>query len=121
MSNTETIRTFTLAVAFALCACAVLLFGSGCFTATVLNGQFGSKTSRFDVPKYAMSSDRRKIIVTSARETRHHYLPSRSVPMNSLWTWESTWEKRIPVEPVPDGLMRCFLFVEPDSDAPRSW
>ena len=101
---------------FAVFAAAAGLFCTGCFTATVLNGQFGAKTSRFDVPKYAMSPDRREIIMTSAREIRHHYL----LP-HSFWNRRTTWEERIPVEPVPDGLMRCFLFVEPDPDAPRYW
>lgn len=101
---------------FAVFAAAAGLFCTGCFTATVLNGQFGAKTSRFDIPKYAMSPDRREIIVTSAREIRHHYL----LP-HSFWNRRTTWEERIPVEPVPDGLMRCFLFVEPDPDAQRYW
>ena len=101
---------------FAVAAAALGLVCTGCFTATVLNGQFGAKTSRFDVPKYAMSPDRREIIVTSAREIRHHYL----LP-HSFWNRRTTWEERIPVEPVPDGLMRCFLFVEPDPDAQRYW
>ncbi|MBP5586126.1 MAG: hypothetical protein J6Y92_07230 [Lentisphaeria bacterium] len=87
-------------------------FCTGC-TAIVLKGQFGAKESRFDLPKYAMSPDRREIIVTSARETRRFLQPPS--------IWNSTWKERIPVEPAPDCLMRCFLFVEPDPDAPRYW
>ena len=101
---------------FAVAAATLGLFCTGCCTATVLNGQFGAKTSRFDIPKYAMSPDRREITVTSAWEIRHHYL----LP-HSFWNRRTTWEERIPVEPVPDGLMRCFLFVEPDPDAQRYW
>ena len=112
MQETKLIRHLL----FAVVAAALGLVCTGCFTATVLNGQFGAKTSRFDIPKYAMSPDRREIIVTSAREIRHHYL----LP-HSFWNRRTTWEERIPVEPVPDGLMRCFLFVEPDPDAPRYW
>ena len=98
---------------FAVAAAALGLVCTGCFTATVLNGQFGAKTSRFDLPKYAMSPDRREIIVTSAWETRRFLQPPS--------IWNSTWKERIPVEPVPDCLIRCFLFVEPDPDAPRYW
>ena len=87
-------------------------FCTGC-TAIVLKGQFGAKESRFDLPKYAMSPDRREIIVTSAWETRRFLQPPS--------IWNSTWKERIPVEPVPDCLIRCFLFVEPDPDAPRYW
>ncbi len=90
--------------------CVLMLFlCTGC-TAIVLKGQFGAKESRFDLPKYAMSPDRREIIVTSAWETRRFLQPPS--------IWNSTWKERIPVEPVPDCLIRCFFFVEPDPDAP---
>ena len=97
---------------FAVLAAALGFFCTGC-TAIVLKGQFGAKESRFDLPKYAMSPDRREIIVTSAWETRRFLQPPS--------IWNSTWKERIPVEPVPDCLIRCFLFVEPDPDAPRYW
>ena len=49
----------------------------GCCTATVLNGQFGSKTSRFEYLAYYFSPDRREIVVTSTRVVDYHYaLPS---------------------------------------------
>ena len=97
---------------FFIFAATLGFFCTGC-TAIVLKGQFGAKESRFDLPKYAMSPDRREIIVTSAWETRRFLQPPS--------IWNSTWKERIPVEPVPDCLIRCFLFVEPDPDAPRYW
>ena len=43
---------------------AVGVFLVGCCTATVLNGQFGSKTSRFIYLAYNFSPDRREIVIT---------------------------------------------------------
>ncbi len=107
---------------FAVLAAAFIFSCTGCFSAAVLNGQFGAKTSRFDVPKYAMSPDRREIIITSAREIRHHYLlPRRTAYMDSVWDRKTNWEEHIPLVPMPDSLMRCFLIVEPDPDAQRYW
>ena len=51
----------------------------GCCTATVLNGQFGSKTSRFINLAYNFSPDHREIVVTGTRCIDSHYaLPSRT-------------------------------------------
>lgn len=105
-------KTLVRNILFAVLCAALGFFCTGC-TAIVLKGQFGAKESRFDLPKYAMSPDRREIIVTSAWETRRFLQPPSF--------WNSTWKERIPVEPVPDCLIRCFLFVEPDPDAPRYW
>ena len=106
-------KTLIRNLLFVVVAAALGLFCTGCVTAHVLNGQFGAKESRFDLPKYAMSPDRREIILTSAWETRRFDQPPQ--------IWNSTWKECIPVELVPDCLMRCFLFVEPDPDAPRYW
>ena len=102
-------KTLVRNLLFAVIAAAVGLCCTGCCTAAVLSGQFGAKTSRFDIPKYRMSPDRDAIIVSSERETGYHTI--------SRWTWKSTWEERIPLDPVPECLMRCRLIAEPDPDA----
>ena len=109
-------------------AAAAVYFCTGCFTATVLlDPEFGSRSTRFGTTTYTMSPDRREIIVTSTKTTDFHYGVSFSMrfleflPSTTLWSWRSTWEERIPVEPMPDNLMRCFLFVEPDPDAQPYW
>lgn len=105
-------KTLVRSILFAVLIATLGFFCTGC-TAIVLKGQFGAKESRFDLPKYAMSPDRREIIVTSAWETRRFLQPPS--------IWNSTWKECIPVEPEPDCLIRCFLFVEPDPDAPQYW
>ena len=72
--------------------------------------------SKIDIPKYRMSPDRDAIIVSSEKEGCYHTLP-----IISRWTWESTWEERIPLDPVPECLMRCRLIAEPDHDAQAYW
>ena len=81
----------------------------GCCTAAVLNSEFGASTSYFDSPKYELSRDRDKVTLTSSRITTSYFgRQSRS-----------TWKERIPLDPVPDGMMRCRLVVETDPEAPR--
>ena len=109
-------KTLARELLFAVIAAAVVLLCTGCCTAAVLSGQFGAKMSKFDIPKYRMSPDRDAIIVSSEKEGCYHTLP-----IISRWTWESTWEERIPLDPVPECLMRCRLIAEPDHDAQAYW
>ena len=106
-------KTLVRHLLFTAVAAAFVFCCTGCCTAAVLSGQFGAKTSRFDIPKYRMSPDRDAIIVSSERETGYHKI--------SRWTWKSTWEERIPLDPVPECLMRCRLIAEPDPDAQAYW
>ena len=82
----------------------------GCCTASVLNSEFAAGKSYFDSPKYKLSPDRDEITLTSSRITTRFGRQSRS-----------TWKERIPLDPVPDGMMRCRLIVEEDSDAQKYW
>ena len=109
-------KTLVRHLVFAAVTAALGLYCAGCCTAAVLSGQFGSKISRFDIPKYRMSPDRNAIIVSSAKETGY-----RTTRMISRRTWKSTWEERIPLDPVPECLMRCRLIAEPDPDAQAYW
>ena len=106
-------KTLVRHLLFAIVAAAFVFCCTGCFTSAVLSGHFGLRTSRFDIPKYRMSPDRNAIIVSSERETGYR--------MISRWTWKSTWEERIPLDPVPECLMRCRLIAEPDPDAQAFW
>lgn len=94
----------------------------GCCTATVLNSEFGSSTSYFDSPRYSLSTDRGEVIVTGTRIINYHYLPP---PGNrrpdTVWSRRSSWKERIPLAPVPEGMMRFRLTVEQDPDAQRYW
>lgn len=113
---------------FFIFAATLGFFCTGCFTAAVLfDSEFGSRSTRFGTTYYTMSHDRSEIIATSTKTTDYRYLLSTSFNMHdlahpaTLCSWRSTWEERIPVEPKPDSLMQCFLFVEPDPDAQPYW
>ena len=82
----------------------------GCCTASVLNSEFAAGKSYFDSPKYELSPDRDEITLTSSRITTRFGRQSRS-----------TWKERIPLDPVPEGMMRCRLIVEEDPDAQKYW
>ena len=118
-------KTIVRNIIFSQITLLILLFDAvgvspvGCCTSTVLNDQFGSKTSRFEYLAYNFSPDRREIVVTSTRCVDYHYaLPTRSTHLETTGTGRSSWEVRIPLDPVPDCLMRCRLIVETDPDAP---
>jgi len=111
---------------FAAVIAALGICCTGCCTAVVLlDPEFGSRSSRFNAPRYTMSPDRREIIVTSTKTTDFHYAMSFSMRTffspKTLWSRRSTWEKRIPLAPMPECLMRCFLIAEPDPDAQPYW
>ncbi len=92
--------------------CAVGVCVTGCCSAYVLNSKFGASKSYFDSPKYELSPDRDEIILTSSRITTRSSLGLQS---------RSTWKERIPLDPLPENLMRCRLIVEEDPDAQKYW
>lgn len=92
--------------------CAVGVCVTGCCSAYVLNSKFGASKSYFDSPKYELSPDRDEIILTSSRITTRSSLGLQS---------RSTWKERIPLDPLPENLMRCRLTVEQDPDGQKYW
>ena len=92
--------------------CAVGVCLAGCCSAYVLNSKFGASKSYFDSPKYELSPDRDEIILTSSRITTRSSLGLQS---------RSTWKERIPLDPLPENLMRCRLTVEQDPDGQKYW
>ncbi len=99
----------------ALCVCC-----TGCLSASILNSEFASKRSTFTDYRYDMSPDRDEIILMCKRNRAYNFLPLYgSIHRNAAWTWTSTWEERIPLDPMPECLIRCSLIVETDSEAKR--
>lgn len=92
--------------------CAVGVNLVGCCSAYVLSSKFGASKSYFDSPKYELSPDRDEIILTSSRITTRSSLGLQS---------RSTWKERIPLDPLPENLMRCRLTVEYDPDGQKYW
>lgn len=120
-------RTLIRNLLFAVLSMAAVFCCTGCFTSTVLlDTEFGSRSTYFGATTYTMSPDRREIIATSTKTTDYRYLLSLSFNMHeigpkTLWSRRSTWEERIPLDPMPECLMRCFLIVEPDPEAQQYW
>ena len=92
--------------------CTVGFCLAGCCSAYVLSSKFGASKSYFDSPKYELSPDRDEIILTSSRITTRSSLGLQS---------RSTWKERIPLDPLPENLMRCRLTVEQDPDGQKYW
>lgn len=106
---------FAVLIMAALCVC-----GTGCLSASVLNSEFASKRSTFTDYRYDMSPDHDEIILTCKRNRAYNFLPLYgSKHRNAAWTWTSTWEERIPLDPMPEGLIRCSMIVETDPEAER--
>ena len=105
---------------FAVLCAALCVCGTGCLSASILNSEFASKRSTFTDYRYDMSPDRDEIILTCKRNRAYNFLPLYgSIHRNAAWTWSSTWEERIPLDPMPECLIRCSLVVETDPEAER--
>ena len=118
--TTDAKKTLIRNLLFAALCAALCVCGTGCLSASVLNSEFGSKRSTFTDYRYDMSPNHDEIILTCKRNRAYNFLPLYgSRHRNAAWTWTSTWEKRIPLDPLPEGLIRCSMIVETDPEAER--
>ena len=114
------INTLVRHLLFAALCASLCVCGTGCLSASVLNSEFGSKRSTFTDYRYDMSPDHDEIILTCKRNRAYNFLPLYgSRHRNAAWTWSSTWEERIPLDPMPEYLIRCSMIVETDPEAER--
>ena len=113
-------KLFIRNLLFAVLCAALGFVCTGCLSASVLNSEFASKRSTFTDYRYDMSPDRDEIILTCKRNRAYNFLPLYgSIHRNAAWTWTSSWEERIPLDPMPECLIRCSLIVETDPEAGR--
>ena len=113
-------KTLVRHLLFAVIVAALGFVCTGCLSASVLNSEFASKRSTFTDYRYDMSPDRDEIILTCKRNRAYNFLPLYgSIHRNAAWTWTSSWEERIPLDPMPECLIRCSLVVETDPEAGR--
>ena len=113
-------KLFIRHLLFAVLCMALGFVCTGCLSASVLNSELASKRSTFTDYRYDMSPDHDEIILTCKRNRAYHFLPLYgSIHRNAAWTWSSTWEERIPLDPMPECLIRCSLIVETDPEAGR--
>ena len=117
MSRKKTlVRNLLFAV---LCAAAGFLC-TGCCTMSVIRN-LGTTRTDFSEYRYEMSPGRDEIILTGKRTKEYNYLPFYGALHEApAWTSVKNYEKRIPLNPLPEDLVRCNMVVETAPDAPRA-
>ena len=92
---------------------------TGCFTAVTLD-ELGSTRSYIAGEHYEYSPDHEKIVFSCRKEKDYYYIPFLHAFGVAPTKTVQTYEKRIPLNPVPDDLMRIELNVIPDASAARA-
>ena len=104
---------------FAVAAAAFGLFCTGCFTAMTLD-ELGSTRSYIAGEHYEFSPGHGEIVFSCRKEKEYYYIPFLHpfgiAPKKTV----QDYEKRIPLDPVPDNLLRFELNVIPDASAARA-
>ena len=112
-------KTVVRNVLFAVLCAALGLFCTGCFTAMTLD-ELGSTMSYIAGEHYEFSPGRDEIVLSCRKEKEYYYIPFLHpfgvAPKKTV----GDYEKRIPLNPVPDNLMRIELEVIPDASAARA-
>ena len=112
-------KTLIRNLLFAVVAAAAGLFCTGCFTAMTLD-ELGSTRSYIAGEHYEFSPDRDEIVLSCRKEKEYNYIPFLHpfgiAPKKTV----QDYEKRIPLNPVPDNLMRIELDVTSDASAARA-
>ena len=112
-------KTFVRDFLFAVFAAALGLVCTGCFTAVTLD-ELGSTKSYIAGEHYEVSPDRGEIDFSCRKERDYYYIPFLHVFDVAPTKTVQTYEKQIPLNPVPDNLMRIELNVIPDASAARA-
>ena len=104
---------------FAVVAAAFGFFCTGCFTAMTLD-ELGSTKSYIAGEHYEFSPDRGEIVFSCRKEKVYNYIPFLHLFGIAPKKTVQDYEKRIPLNPAPDHLMRIELDVIPDASAARA-
>ena len=112
-------KTLVRNLLFVAVATATVLLCTGCFTAMTLD-ELGSTQSYIAGEHYEFSPDRGEIVFSCRKEKEYNYIPFLHpfgvAPKKTV----QDYEKRIPLNPAPDHLMRIELDVIPDASAARA-
>ena len=113
-------KTLIRNLLFAALVMAAGFYCTGCCIESVTHDLGSTKTGFYDY-HYEMSPGRDEIVFTSKRSKQYNYLPFYGAFHHKpAWTSVTDWEERIPLDPLPEDLMRCALIVETIPDAPRA-
>ena len=112
-------KTLVRNLLFAVLAMTAVLLCTGCFTAMTLD-ELGSTQSYIAGEHYEFSPSRDEIVFSCRKEKEYNCIPFLHpfgvAPKKTV----QDYEKRIPLDPVPDHLIRIELDVIPDASAARA-
>ena len=92
---------------------------TGCFTAVTLD-ELGSTESYIAGEHYEFSSDRDELVFSCRKERDYYFIPFLHAFGVAPTKTVQTYEKRIPLNPVPDNLIHIELNVISDASAARA-
>lgn len=102
---------------------AVCLGGTGCMMSRATMKWTGREEQRFKNIRYALSPDKKELTLTYEREKKRYV-----IPLACFLIWEKTppcltsvqsFEKHIPLDPMPDELVLKHVDVTVDPEAPK--
>ena len=112
-------KTLVRNLLFAVLAMTAVLLCTGCFTAMTLD-ELGSTQSYIAGEHYEFSPSRDEIVFSCRKEKEYNCIPFLHpfgvAPKKTV----QDYEKRIPLNPAPDNLLRFELNVIPDASAARA-
>jgi hypothetical protein len=112
-------KTLIRNLLFAVLVMAAGFYCTGCFTATTLD-QLGSTRSHIAGEHYEFSPERGEIILSCRKDKEYYYIPLLHPFGVAPRSTVQTYEKHIPLNPVPENMMRFELEVIPDASAARA-
>ena len=105
---------------------AVLIMAAGfyctgcCWTMTEKTwDRLGSEKATITNRHYEYSPDRSEIVFSGKKKTKHYVWPFLTA-FDVSWNTYKPFEKRIPLEPVPENLIRVHFEAVPDPAALRA-
>ena len=81
--------------------------------------RLGSEQANITNRHYEYSPDRSEIVFSCKKKTKHYVWPFLTA-FDVSWNTYKPFEKRIPLEPVPENLIRVHFEAVPDPDALRA-
>ena len=114
-------KTLIRNILFAVLLAAAGFYCSGCCWAMTEKtwDRLGSEKASITNRHYEYSPDRSEIVFSGKKRTKHYVWPFLAA-FDVSWNTYKPFEKRIPMEPVPENLIRVHFEAVPDPAALRA-
>ena len=112
-------KTLIRNLLFAALILAAGVYCAGCFTATTLD-QLGTTRSFIAGEHYEFSPDHSEIVLFCRKEKAYYYIPLLHAFGVAPKSTVQTYEKHIPLNPIPENMKRFELEVIPDASVTRA-